>query len=129
MELVRAACETVSAKVPHELTIDYDGVGNIDNVTIVIKGKATGINSILWSHWWIPNPDAPPITINEKKVFSYNIIMEDQLLNDIYGVGMLAHEFGHSLGFPDLFLPDENGRDTIYPVGKWDLMSNQTKSR
>ena len=38
-------------------------------------------------------------------------------------IGVLAHEFGHSLGSPDLYRYYD---DSTTPVGEWDIMGWNT---
>ena len=54
------------------------------------------------------------------KVFNYTTQPEDA------GIGVIAHEFGHDLGLPDLY--DSIGPTTETDVGWWDLMSTGSHS-
>ncbi len=54
------------------------------------------------------------------KVFNYTTQPEDA------GIGVIAHEFGHDLGLPDLY--DSIGPSTDTDVGWWDLMSTGSHS-
>ena len=54
------------------------------------------------------------------RVFNYTTQPEDA------GVGVIAHEYGHDLGLPDLY--DSIGPTTDSDVGFWDIMSTGSNS-
>ena len=70
-----------------------------------------------------------PCTINGKRVNGHNLYTSTYLLDpnykissnegDIGQVGVICHEFGHTLGFPDYY--SYKDQDLVC-VGKWDLM-------
>jgi len=126
LEILRAACDSVSTKRQAELDIlnvDNDDSDYVDNITIVIQDTYDKWGALLWPHF-SHLYDSDNLFINNKKVYGYNFIFEEDITKR--DVGLLAHEFGHSLMFPDLYLPNDIGEDTIKPVGEWDLMSIQT---
>jgi M6 family metalloprotease-like protein len=118
-ELVQSAVNSIAGTVDPTIIVDSNNNGNVDNVTLVIRGEATG--GILWSRYgqlYDPN-----LKINNKLVRDFNIIIEQQVEHwDFGGVGLLVHELGHSFGIPDLSV---GGGHAFKPVGHWDVMSNQ----
>jgi len=113
--MLRAAVVSVSSGIPGGLNVDSDSDGNVDNVTFVVQGNASGWGQPLWPHWWTLHlPTA--VYINSKRVWDYNM----QLSSSI-NTGVICHEMSHSMGFPDLYHYVSNG---IAPVGAWDLMQS-----
>lgn len=101
-------------------TIDYDGDGVIDNLTVILVGE--GVNNTttipsLYPHTaWYPGDSS----IGGKKVYTYNMLNTDRI--EIDETGVICHEFLHSLGYPDLYT-----RDGSIPVYNWDIMGVSSK--
>ncbi|WP_406300251.1 immune inhibitor A [Embleya sp. NBC_00888] len=119
---------------------DFDGDGDfdepdgyLDNLEIVHAGvdKAQGGGEqgrgAVWSHRWYAYADrvgrTGPATnraggtpIGDSGIWAgdYTIQSENG------GLGMIAHEFGHNLGLPDLY---DRGNSTDGPPGFWSLMA------
>ncbi len=92
---------------------------NYDGVTIIHAGQGQELShdwQDYWSsEWWNFNlPTNDGVTIHRASVSP-----EESLPGDPSFVGVLAHEFGHDLGLPDLYDVDYTG--TEY-VGHWGLM-------
>lgn len=115
--LLQNATNGVSSQIPSNLTIDSDGDGKVDNVVYIIKGAAGAWSSLLWPHRWSLYDRY--VYINGKRVYDFNLQLETFL--DSRGVGVLCHEFFHTLGAPDLYHYTSNG---ISPAGSWDLMQS-----
>lgn len=107
-------------------TIDYDGDGIIDNLTVVMKGTppsgSASVISTLVSHK-SDFPD-PSVKWSGKGIGTYNMLSTDRILDQQSGV--IIHEFLHSLGYPDLYRgnledPKEPCRQ---PVFIWDVMAS-----
>lgn len=113
--LLRDACNYVSGAVPAGLSIDGDGDGFVDNVCFVVSGSAGAWASLLWPHRWVLY--SYDVSINGKQVYDYNFQLQTFLT--ARGVGVLCHEFFHSLGSPDLYHYTSDG---VSPAGSWDLM-------
>jgi M6 family metalloprotease-like protein len=117
--LISAAVEAYYATIGPEVDVDADKDGRVDNVVFAIRG-AVG-PGILWPHKW--QLDTDNVKINGKPVRVYNFQIEENVIGGtggpVGGVGVLCHEMGHSLGFPDLY----RGSGTDNPVGRWDLMA------
>jgi immune inhibitor A len=95
---------------------DTDGDGYVDGIFLIHAGKGAEAEAdparrkdMIWSHKWVlPSP----FKHKGVSVYAYSTEPEDGR------VGVFCHEFGHSLGLPDLY-------DTSYlseGVGSWCLM-------
>lgn len=95
--------------------LDKDGDQYIDNVTIIVQGKSnddTGLHPHRARH---PGGEF----IQGKQVRDYNIINSSAIFEDsLSAEGVIAHEFLHSISFPDLY-----SNDGTEAVGDWDIMS------
>ncbi|GIS40062.1 hypothetical protein Ct9H90mP12_2560 [bacterium] len=84
---------------------DNDGDGYVDALNLVHQGPGAeeGDYSNIWSHKWSLGNLA--VTYDGVTINSYNMNPEIQNGN-IVAIGVLAHEFGHALGLPDLYDTD-----------------------
>jgi hypothetical protein len=105
----------VAGQIPAGLNLDGDGDGLVDNVCFIVKGGPDGWSDLLWPHMWALFTQATGI--NGKRVFFYNLQLQDSLKRN--GVGVLCHEMFHTLGAPDLY---HYSGDGLNPVGPWDIM-------
>lgn len=99
--------------------VDYDGDGYIDNLTVVLHStKEAGDTTSTTLH---PHKADYPgnETWSGKRIGSYNMLNTKRMDSMSGGVGLVAHEFLHSLGYPDLYTDSA----TDVPVGIWDIMS------
>ena len=115
--LFQSAINDIEPYVSDGLNIDTNNDGQVDNVVFVIAGDLDARSNILWPHQSVMS-SLFPAYINDKLVSDYNLQIQNHLLTA--NVGVIAHEFGHSLGFPDLYHEVANG---ITPVGQWDVMA------
>lgn len=115
--LVKRAVNFIKNQIPANLT-DYNNDGWVDNICFIIRGEIGISRSILWPHQ--DNIYGTPVLLNGKQVHNYNFHIEDYIANR--GVGVLAHEFYHSLDAPDLY----HLTDYSVPVGRWDVIANET---
>jgi M6 family metalloprotease-like protein len=111
--LLRNALMTVQSLIPTSLNLDGDGDGFVDNVTFIVSGTAAGWSDLLWPHM-SAMPPTSGILINEKEVSLYNLQLEE-----MFTVGVVCHEIGHSVGMPDLY---RYTNTAISPCSKWDIM-------
>jgi M6 family metalloprotease-like protein len=118
-----------------ENTIDDDG--KVDFVVIVHPGKGAecqdGAGVALWSHqdllgnWANHKPFVTKTKSNSKN--AGNVQVDDYVLVPSVAcggvtpiqIGVIAHEFGHSLGLPDLYDTSRNPKSE--GLGNWDLMA------
>lgn len=115
--LLQRACEYIEDQVPDNLVIDKNNDGYIDNMVFVIRGGTTAWSTLLWPHRWVLYTQ--DVFINGKKVWDYNLQVEDHL--NTQGAGVLCHEMFHSLSAPDLY---HYNSAAYTSVGPWDLMDN-----
>lgn len=114
---------------------DEDGDCYVDVVMIVHQGtgqEASGISTDIWSHRWslagayywgyshygIYTTDDPCPKGGYIKVNDYTI-QPEIYRGQISTVGVFAHEYGHSLGLPDLYDTDFSSEG----IGNWSLMA------
>jgi M6 family metalloprotease-like protein len=116
-ELLERAVNAVAAEVPTSLDIDADNDGNVDNVIFLISGAPGEWASLLWPHMWYLY--TKNVTINRKRVWNYNFDLTGTAT--YFTVGVIAHEFFHTLGAPDLYhYYNDTAPDA---VGSWDVMN------
>ncbi|NLV67381.1 MAG: M6 family metalloprotease domain-containing protein [Spirochaetes bacterium] len=133
-ELVAEAVRLVIKKYPgvdfSKYDNDNDTYDEIDTVIIIHEGPGEeGPSSpaeTIWSHQWdLYSADyfgdgAGPAYVDGVWFNSYAMVPEYTTTRGDSSIGVLAHEFGHALGLPDLY-------DTSYAtngVGDWSLMSS-----
>lgn len=100
--------------------IDYDGDGYIDNLTVVLKG-GNEYDVKDQSTFVLHKSDyGAEAYWSGKKISSYNILNTYSLIDSIVSSqsGVIAHEFLHTLGYPDLYRSSGNDK----PVYSWDIM-------
>lgn len=102
-----------------DLADPYVDFSNYDGVTIIHAGQGQELSHDwrdYWSsEWWNFNlPTNDGVSIQRASVSP-----EESLPGDPSFVGVLAHEFGHDLGLPDLYDVDYTGAEY---VGHWGLM-------
>lgn len=117
--LLQNATNGVAAQIPSGLNVDADNDGYVDNVVYIVRGATDGWSSLLWPHRWAIYDRS--VYINSKRVYDFNFQLQNHMAGS--NVGVLCHEFFHSLGAPDLY---RYVNDDITPVGQWDLMEWNT---
>ena len=121
--LVREAIDAAeNAGIDFSL-FDNDSDGNVDGVLVVHSGygeEAGGGANTIWSHHW--TLDTYQRTYDGVTIDDYAIVPElrDNFGNNIINIGVICHEFGHSLGLPDLYDTDFNSEG----IGSWGLMGS-----
>lgn len=110
-EMVRDACVAADPSVDFS-KYDDDGDGKADNVFIFYAGEdeASGAGDYhIWSHaWYLEQGAGISLTLDGVKIDRYACASE---LSDgrISGIGTFCHEYGHTLGLPDLYDTDYMG--------------------
>jgi len=106
---------------------------NFDEVIVVHSGNGNettvGTNGDIWSIFYSQDPvisgQSPADAVAAAAGFSEgDVVPETQSI--VYGIssplGVMCHEFGHSLGLPDLYNTSAIGGSSV--VGKWELMDS-----
>ena len=120
--LLKNAIEFIASEVPADLEIDADEDGYVDNVTFLVYGPPDGWAELLWPHRW--SLYIHDVYINNALVDGYNLNLAS---GGYFTASVLCHEFGHSLGAPDLYRYFDVGGDIpITPIGQWDIMGWNT---
>lgn len=101
--------------------LDNREAGILDNLTVVIQGKVTDRGEAAYKSIY-----SGPEKVNGLLIRSYNVIPSALLVSEDAGShalpqqGVIAHEFLHTLGLPDLYRDSGSGD----PVGIWDIMAS-----
>ncbi len=100
--------------------IDYNNDGIIDNLTVILNCSDSSDSTMptTGSHKSTYTGDK---TYSNKNIGPYNILNTERLMTNLLSSesGLVAHEFLHTLGYPDLYTKDET-----YPVYTWDIMGS-----
>lgn len=122
-QMVKDAVEAVDDAVDFSV-YDNNGDGFIENLIVVHAGigaEVSGHATDIWSH----AGTVGPLTVDGVKVFSYSTDPEYIEAPGDMTVGVAAHEFGHTLGLPDLYDTDGSSEG----VGEWSLMGSGNWNR
>jgi len=122
--LTTEAVQIADANGQNFAPFDEDNDGVVDHLLVVHAGDAeesdTNRPNLIWSHRWSvidANPGFPgdqQLTADGKQVYGYTMVAESS------PIGVIAHEFGHDLGLPDLYDTDGSSNGG---VGEWDIMA------
>ena len=107
--------------VDGDVVLDGNGDGDIDNLSIIVKGDVDRWGELLWPHMeFFPHDSVGyTVTINGKRVNAFNFEFEGA--GDTYfSTDVFCHEMCHSIGLPDLY--HNNKHTGVNPVA-YDLMS------
>lgn len=126
--------------------LDTNDDGYIDNMTFLIRGNKQYEHNLLWPHQFsIKSRPTIECKDGELKVKDYMVILsgddEDNiagsrsgLFSEYVDMGVVAHEYLHLYGFPDMyhnykyendeFVSLESGERKGDPLGQWDIMDN-----
>lgn len=133
--------------------LDTNEDGYMDNMTFVIHGNKNNDYNLLWPHQYsftAGGSSYPKITCDNGaatlKVKDYMVIISGDgeepmpgsstrgLLSEQSDIGVIAHEYLHMFGFPDLyhnykyendtFVSLQSGEQRGDPLGQWDIMDN-----
>jgi immune inhibitor A len=126
-QLVRDMVDSLEASGFDWSIYDNDGDGYVDALNLVHQGAGAeeGDYSNIWSHKWSLGNLA--VSYDGVTISSYNINPEIQN-GSIVAIGVLAHEFGHALGLPDLYDTDYTssgaGKLALMASGAWGTSNN-----
>ncbi|MHA1427871.1 MAG: M6 family metalloprotease domain-containing protein [Candidatus Helarchaeota archaeon] len=111
---------------------DIDGDQYVDHLFIIHAGfgeeHAPSISSRLYPHHYYVNYKTNDINADGESIYVYDYFMAGEWAY----LGVYAHEFGHSLGLPDLYDPWDSDFPPDYEpewdgIGKWGLMGDGCK--
>lgn len=126
-QLVRAMVDELEDSGFDWSIYDNDNDGYVDALNLIHQGAGAeeGDYSNIWSH----KSSLGNLAVSYDGVIinSYNISPEIQNGN-IVAIGVLAHEFGHALGLPDLYDTDYSssgsGKLALMASGSWGTSNN-----
>ncbi|UCE10598.1 MAG: M6 family metalloprotease domain-containing protein, partial [Candidatus Thorarchaeota archaeon] len=99
--------------------VDFSSYGHIMVVHAGNGQESSGVSDDIWSvRWSWPGH----FRTNEKTFDSCSIVPEYQGGDVNRSIGVIAHEFGHDIGLPDLYHYGGAGGDDL--VGIWGLMAS-----
>tara|TARA_B100001250_G_scaffold366024_1_gene347120 strand:+ start:5515 stop:8205 length:2691 start_codon:yes stop_codon:yes gene_type:complete len=126
-ELVRYLVDELEDQGFDWSKFDNDGDGYVDALNVLHQGPGAeqGDHSNIWSHKW--SLGGLSVTYDGVIIDSYTMNPETQSGN-IVAIGVLAHEFGHALGLPDLYDTDYtstgSGAFSLMAGGTWGTTGN-----
>ena len=126
-ELIRTAVDDLEATGFDWSLFDNDNDGYVDALNVIHQGPGAeeGDYSNIWSHKSSLGNLA--VSYDGVIISSYNISPEIQNGN-LVAIGVLAHEFGHALGLPDLYDTDYSssgsGKLALMASGSWGTSNN-----
>ena len=106
--------------VDSNVSLDGNGDGMVDNLSVIVKGGTGEWASILWPHMeFFPydSLDYEP-KINGLKINTFNFEFEGA--PTYFNANVFRHEMGHSLNLPDLY--HYLNYSYVSPAGTWDMM-------
>ena len=107
--------------VDADVSLDGNGDGLLDNLSVIVKGGTGEWASILWPHMeFFPydSLDYEP-KINGLKINTFNFEFEGAG-SSLFSAHVFRHEMGHSLNLPDLY--HYLNYSYVSPAGSWDMM-------
>jgi immune inhibitor A len=113
--------DAIDAADPYVNFADYDHDGDlwVDALIIVHAGpgaEETGSDDDIWSHKW-----QMPHVVWKDSVRLYTFNMDPEVRSGgLVDMGVFCHEFGHTLGLPDLYDVDYSSEG----LGNWSVMSH-----
>ena len=127
-DMIREACE-----LAHEQGVDFskydnDGDGQVDMVYVIYAGysQSNGASAnTIWPHMYYLKESGNDITLDGVTIDTYATggELSGTTGSNLMGIGLICHEFTHTLGIPDLY-----DTSTNYPahigIGVWDVMAS-----
>ena len=121
--LVRQAIDSADIKGNANFALyDNDSNGSVEGIILFHAGYGAeqGLNGYIWSHRSsLPSTGAPVKDGKTIRNYCVNPIKRNWSgTNTMVGLGVLAHEFGHIMGLPDLYDTGDNSEG----IGNYGLM-------
>ena len=103
---------------------DNDGDGQVDFVYVIYAGYAESYGApsyTIWPHQSTLDSYGSSFQLDGVTINRYACSEELKNLTGttLEGIGTFCHEFGHVIGFPDLY---QTGGGNAVPLGQWDIM-------
>jgi len=129
-DLVREAVDSAELDGVDFSLYDNDGDFDADGILVVHAGPGAeqgAQGQYIWSHRWVMNGGTSgAVTYDGTFINDYIINPEIRTAgtaNNLVGIGVFCHEFGHNIGLPDLYDTDGNN-GTSAGNGEWALMAS-----
>ncbi|MEQ8908193.1 MAG: CUB domain-containing protein [Vicingaceae bacterium] len=129
-DLVREAVDAAEAAGINYANYDNDGDNQVDGILAVHAGQGAeqgAMTQYIWSHRWVLNGGSlGAVTYDGVQINDYMMNPETRLRSgnqNMVGIGVFCHEFGHNLGLPDLYDTDDANGDSE-GIGEWGLMGS-----
>lgn len=129
--LVEAVLDALGGIIPFNTSaVKYDNLtrGVLDNLTIIIQSTSSGVDTVDGQASSYKNNYGGQKTVGGLHIGTYNVLYSNYLVANDGGFkvgaqqGVIAHEFLHTLGLPDLYRLNSPAE----PVGYWDIMAKAT---
>ncbi len=128
--MIAQACQYVDEDFPEINFADYDadGDGTVDLVAVIYAGQGQNASyeanaaDMVWPHEGKLSgtfSSHKPITLDGVKVDDYACSCELNVGKKIDGIGVLCHEFSHTIGLHDMYDTSGNG---YYGMSIWSIM-------
>jgi len=131
-DLVREAVDAAEVAGVNFANYDNDNDNRVDGILAVHSGPGAEQGSrtqYIWSHRWVLNGgNLGSVTYDGKLINDYMVNPETRISGanqNLVGIGVFCHEFGHNLGLPDLYDTDDSNGDSE-GIGNWCLMAGGT---
>ncbi len=128
-DLAREAVVAADVAGANFANYDNDNDGDVDGILVVHAGPGAEQGSrtqYIWSHRWVlAGANQGAISLDGKFINDYMMNPETRIAGanqNMVGIGVFCHEFGHNLGLPDLYDTDASNGDSE-GIGNWCLMA------
>jgi len=129
--LVKEACVFAYNSGANFANYDNDNDGAVDGVYVIYAGygeeNSGAPANCIWAHAWsLSSSDAGALFYNGKIVNTYACSSELRSIigTNITRIGVICHEFGHTLGAPDFYDTNYATGGQYDGTGRWDLQAN-----
>lgn len=109
----------MAARVVNYKDYDWDGDNKCESIFILYAGNGEADSDVaeaIWPH----NYTIPRKIYNGVTIELYACGPELNGRNTLAGIGTMCHEYSHSLGLPDMYDTQQQGRN--YGTSYWDIM-------
>ena len=101
---------------------DNDGDLLVDGVHVVFAGRGehnSNESDAIWPH---RSRLSPPVILDGVQIVDYSCSSEKRSFNEMSGIGVHSHEFGHVLGLMDYYDTDYQQNGISKTMGEFDIM-------